>query len=91
MTDTLKIVLESNSTIVQAEAFAAQLEEVFRRSRPVEFDGGVVERVDTAILQLLLTFFREMRLAGVKVGWKASSENLKKSANLLGVAKELDL
>ncbi|MGO4702118.1 STAS domain-containing protein [Dyella sp. 2RAB6] len=54
-------------------------------------DGGAVERVDTAALQLLAVFRREAAARGVAVAWLGASEALRDGAARLGLARTLEL
>lgn len=54
-------------------------------------DGGAVERVDTAALQLLLAFRRDAQMRGQQASWAAVSAALREAANLLGLAQTLAL
>ncbi|VAW98231.1 hypothetical protein MNBD_GAMMA23-34 [hydrothermal vent metagenome] len=55
------------------------------------FDGSEVERIDAASLQLLTSVFKQAEKYGSKVSWQASSDALKKAAELLGLTEELSL
>jgi anti-anti-sigma regulatory factor len=54
-------------------------------------DGGEVEQVDGAGLQLLVALMKEASTSKVKVTWKAASDVLRNSAAQLGVAEILGL
>ncbi|MBN4080499.1 STAS domain-containing protein [Beggiatoa alba] len=53
------------------------------------FDGGEVERIDTACLQLLTCVVQNACARGASVRWQAPSEALRKSAQLLGLEQNL--
>lgn len=91
MSGMAELVLESNCGIAQAEALSSQLEKVFQESSPVVIDGSEVMRVDTAVLQLLGSFFSAMDEAGVAASWKEPSDVLCCSAATLGLKKLLRL
>ncbi|MHB1272110.1 MAG: STAS domain-containing protein [Rhodanobacter sp.] len=57
----------------------------------IEVDGREVERVDTAALQLLTLFKREVDARGGTLSWMGTSEALDEAAGLLGLAKTLEL
>ncbi|MDE2308724.1 MAG: STAS domain-containing protein [Xanthomonadaceae bacterium] len=57
----------------------------------IELDGRAVERVDTAALQLLTLFKREVNARGGMLNWMGASEALDEAAGLLGLAKTLEL
>ena len=54
-------------------------------------DGGAVERVDTAALQLLAVFRREAAARGVAVAWLGASAALREGAARLGLEQTLEL
>lgn len=60
-------------------------------SSDIVFDGSEVERIDAASLQLLTCAFKQAEKYGSKVSWQASSDALKKAAELLGLTEELSL
>ncbi|MFC5436770.1 lipid asymmetry maintenance protein MlaB [Rhodanobacter umsongensis] len=57
----------------------------------IVLDGGQVERVDTAALQLLVLFRRELDARGGTLGWHGTSDALNEAAGLLGLAQLLNL
>jgi ABC-type transporter Mla MlaB component len=75
-----------NVTSLQAE-LAGRLDE----SGSQQLDGGGAERVDTAVLQLLAAFVRDMRADGRQVEWIGCSTALQRSAAALGLEAELGL
>ncbi|HIJ21874.1 MAG: STAS domain-containing protein [Gammaproteobacteria bacterium] len=58
---------------------------------PVVLDGGEVQSIDTAGLQLVVALIRELGEDGVSWQWSASSDTLKSSAEQLGMSKMLSL
>ncbi len=54
-------------------------------------DGGAVERVDTAALQLLLAARRDAAKASVAFTWLGASDALRDAAALTGLAQTLEL
>ena len=57
----------------------------------VVLDGSVVERVDTAALQLLVLLRRELDRRSGTLAWRGSSEALNDAAGLLGLTRILEL
>lgn len=88
MSETL-VKLEGAMTIAKAEALHHELEEIFRNSHPTKILASDVSRVDTSILQLLVSFINGMKSAGVAVEWDGVSEELLAGAKLLGLDQEL--
>jgi anti-anti-sigma regulatory factor len=54
-------------------------------------DGGRVEQIDTAVLQLLASTWQTCLRQGTPCSWQAVSENLRLSATLIGVGDALHL
>ncbi len=59
--------------------------------QPVELDAGNVQRVHTASLQVLCSFVRQRRQAGLSTDFSAASQNFRDAARLLGLAPQLGL
>ncbi len=57
----------------------------------VVLDGRAVERTDTAALQLLTLFQREVQARGKSLSWCGASDALNEAAALLGLAQILEL
>jgi anti-anti-sigma regulatory factor len=57
----------------------------------VMLDGGEVEHADTAALQLLMLFQRELKARGGTSGWRGTSDALNNAAGLLGLSQTLEL
>jgi phospholipid transport system transporter-binding protein len=58
---------------------------------PVVVDGGAVERIDTAGLQLLVAFARRQADAGRRLEWQAASPELVKCSTRLGLIEALGM
>ena len=81
--------LGSKCTIIRAEELHAQMEILIQSGKDVEIDASKVEQVDTSALQLLLSFHQTLSNDGRHVKWNAPSEQLIKTAKLLGVENQL--
>ena len=57
----------------------------------IVLDGRAVERADTAALQLLTLFQRELQARGNSLSWCGASDALNEAAGLLGLAQILEL
>jgi len=84
------IKLNSAQDISQAAELHKQVIALINDS-DIIFDGGEVERIDAASLQVLTATFRQAEKYGSKVSWQAPSDALKKSAELLGLTEILNL
>lgn len=68
------------------EALAADL-----HAPQVSIDAGGVERVHTAGLQLLATWWRAREAGGLETGWTACSDTLRAAAATLGLDQAMGL
>ncbi len=84
------IKLNDIQDISQASDLHQQIMALINES-DIVFDGGEVERIDAASLQLLTCVFKQAEKYGNRVSWQASSDILKKSAELLGLVEMLEL
>jgi anti-anti-sigma regulatory factor len=83
--------LESSFTLRDATDMLFQLLAVDFGDSEVLIDGGGVERIDTAGLQMLIAFARTHAARGKTLQWTAVSPELLRSSLLLGVAEPLHL
>jgi ABC-type transporter Mla MlaB component len=79
-----KIELPSNATVKDAEALKNGLLQWLDEPAPVVIDAGSVERVDTAVIQVLCAFVRDRAARGHAVTWRAT-QALLDAARLIGV------
>jgi phospholipid transport system transporter-binding protein len=80
-----------STTIRNITAFQAELAERLDESGSVQIDGSAVERVDTATLQLLAAFVRDLRAESRAVEWVDCSAALRRAAGSLGLESALSL
>jgi phospholipid transport system transporter-binding protein len=78
-------------TLREAVALKAQLLERLDQSGNVQIDGGGVEKIDTAGIQLLLAFSRQLGESHRTLAWKAVGPELHRAATQLGLAQALGL
>ena len=57
----------------------------------IVLDGARVERTDTAALQLLVVFRRELDKCGGTLNWRGASDALNEAAGVLGLTQILEL
>ena len=81
----------SSPTIRTVTSLQAELAERLDDSGAIQIDGSGVDRVDTAALQLLAVFVRDVRAEAREVEWIGSSAGLRKAANGLGLNTALGL
>ena len=90
-TNVAAINLEGVVNIAKAETLHHQMEDILKEAVPITLQASEVQRVDTAILQLLLAFFKSMASAQVSITWDGVSDELLAAVKLLGIEQELDL
>jgi anti-anti-sigma regulatory factor len=78
-------------TLRNVTAFQAELAERLDESGSVRIDASAVERIDTATLQLLAAFVRDLRADARLVEWTQCSAVLRRAAHALGLMDALDL
>jgi len=69
----------------------SQLTEALESGKPVILGAEKVDRADTAALQLLSVFFNDAGAKQQDIQWNNPSDNLRRSAALLGLSNILKL
>lgn len=85
-----RVVLGVACTIHEAQALRAHLLEKAAHPGPYEIDGGGVEQIDTAGVQLLVAFALDCLERNIPYTWKARSPALEEAIRVLGVAPLLE-
>jgi anti-anti-sigma regulatory factor len=80
-----------STTLRNVTAFQAELAERLDESGTVQIDASAVERIDTASLQLLAAFVRDLRTDHRLVEWTGCSAVLRRAAHSLGLTGALEL
>jgi anti-anti-sigma regulatory factor len=83
--------LANRMTIAQSADLHRALTASLASGAPLLIDGGCVEQIDTAVLQLLVSAFSSATQRGIERRWLDASPALRRSAMLIGVAQVLDL
>ncbi|HEY8585930.1 MAG TPA: STAS domain-containing protein [Rhodanobacter sp.] len=83
--------LPPDCRISAQNALKAELVAVLDAGAIAVLDGSQVERVDTAALQMLVIFQRELEARGASVSWRGANSVLNEAAGLLGLAQILKL
>ena len=86
-----QLVLESSLVINKASDFHEILKKLSATGQDVEIDASKVEIIDSAILQLILSFIISLKDKGVKLSWHKPTENLLNKASVLGLTEDLGL
>jgi ABC-type transporter Mla MlaB component len=87
----LCIDLNSEQGIRDVAELHQRLLQAVEHQHKVTIDASSVERVDTAILQVLTAFIIERKKQGKVVEWKPPSEVFYQAANLIDLTRHLDL
>jgi ABC-type transporter Mla MlaB component len=85
-----RVVLPAACTIKQAQALQAQLLAQLELPGPCEIDGGGVQQVDTAGVQLVLAFALDCLERNLQYVWKSRSAPLEEAIRVLGVGALLE-
>lgn len=83
--------LPADCRISAQNALKAELVAVLDAGAIAVLDGSRVERIDTAALQLLVIFQRELEARGGAVSWRGANGVINEAAGLLGLAQLLKL
>ncbi len=86
-----RAVVLTSPTIRTINSLQTELAERLDESGQIQLDGTSVDRVDTAGLQLLAAFVRDLRTEARTVQWVGCSDALRKAAVALGLAGALGL
>lgn len=85
------------SIVLPADCRLAFLDELLPQLRTAasgetaDLDGGAVDRLDGAAMQLLVAFRRAATAGGCVVSWAGVSDALREATALLGLGDELNL
>lgn len=85
-----RVVLPASCTIKEARALQTHLLEQLELPGPCEIDGGGVQRVDTAGVQLVLAFALDCLERNLPYVWKRRSAPLEEAIRVLGVGALLE-
>jgi anti-anti-sigma regulatory factor len=83
--------LAARMSIAQSPELHRTLADRLAAGAPLLIDGGQVEQIDTAVLQLLVGAWRGAASRGIERRWLGASPALHGAANLIGVADLLQL
>lgn len=89
--DRTEIHFEGGLDVSHAVAAREKLNEALIRSLPLELDAERLERLDGAVLQLLVAFQRAAQARGLRPRWRSASPVLRSAAEALGVTEALEL
>ncbi|MGN6119709.1 MAG: STAS domain-containing protein [Rhodanobacter sp.] len=84
------VCLPADCRLAVQMALKEQLQQVLQHG-DIVIDAQALERVDTAALQLLVLFRRELEHNGGALAWRGTNEVLHEAAALLGLEQSLNL
>ena len=85
-----RVVLPVSCTIKEAESLKAHLLAQLELPGPCEIDGGQVQHVDTAGVQLVLAFALDCLERNLQYVWKSRSQAFDEAIRVLGVGALLE-
>lgn len=84
------IALDASVTVAHVSELKERFTKLLGRKTRVSFDFSEVERIDTAALQLLVTFVRAARERGVPLAWsQPPSAAMHEALQLVGLTDHL--
>ena len=86
-----KLKLEGVVNIAKADALHHEMEEILTKNSATVIDASELQRIDTAVLQLLASFMKSMSAANLSVSWGGVTDELIAAAKLLGLEQVLSL
>ena len=84
-----EINLSSSFTIMEVGEWHPKLSACCEAGGPVVLNGGELDQIDGAGIQLLAAFVKEMVHLQLEVSWSDVSESLKEAADVLGLREAL--
>ena len=86
MAESITYQLEKFADISKAETLHEKLESYLNDGVNVNIDASQVERIDTSVIQILLSIFSTMEKQHLQASIKDPSETFQKAASMLGVS-----
>jgi anti-anti-sigma regulatory factor len=83
--------LAASCTVRDSASLKTALNDLVRVKGEAILDVSAIERIDTAVVQLLYAFVRDRKAQGDKVVWVGNSECFTDAVKLLGLATHLDV
>ncbi len=83
------ITFDDTLDITMAATYHEKLTEMLNKYKSIALNGGEIDRIDGAGLQMLAAFFIAAKSLNISVKWQACSDILKKSADLSGLTGSL--
>ncbi|MEE9493870.1 MAG: STAS domain-containing protein [Gammaproteobacteria bacterium] len=88
----MQLSLEKELTIACADSLRQQLQKLADNDdKEISIDGSAVERIDTAVLQLFVSFSKLLSGQERQLAWQDPSESLVESAEQIGLRNMLNI
>ena len=91
VSEAVAVELPERMDIASAESMHMELEQVLQQGNSVELRGAAVQKVDTAGVQLLTSFFAEAENQHLKVSWQETSEAIVETFSFLNLTSAVGL
>lgn len=85
-----RVVLFADCSIQAVNTLKAHMLEEFAKPAPYEIDGSAVDKIDTAVIQVLLAFVLDCLEQGRDFSWTGRSAVLQEAIRLTGVSVLLE-
>jgi anti-anti-sigma regulatory factor len=85
------VTLAPSLGVADVRALYETLGSLLTGKSPISLDGGPVEHLDTAAMQVLTNFYHTAGARGLVVTWKKISPGLQRAARLLGLEFNLGM
>ncbi|HHM06307.1 MAG TPA: STAS domain-containing protein [Gammaproteobacteria bacterium] len=80
---------EGEWTINNAAEIKETLVQALATEKPVSMDVTKVTRMDTPVMQLLLSFKQDAKGKGVDIDWQGVNETVRATSDILGMSAQL--
>lgn len=91
MTETACYQLMPVANITQAEQILNDFRELIILGQSIEIDASLVERIDTSVLQLLVSLKKSLSDNQLQLSWKACSDDFNHAVITSGVNQYLEI
>lgn len=91
MSDLVELMLPERMDIASADQVHVSLEAALEGGAPIELNGEKVVRLDTAGVQIMISFFSEAENQHIDVAWKKPSSTICEVFSFLNLASAVGL
>lgn len=86
-----EVVLDETMSISEAQQLKSELQQALTHTNGVVVKVSKLERIDAAVMQLLLAFVQSAKEAEVDVSWDGDSDVFNRAVKLLGMDGQFKL